>query len=200
MAVDFPQFGLPTGLSGGSDTWDNGLAGELLSADYFGTVEPISGSLSVALDGLTVSASATVSLAATLGASLDDLTLASAAALEQVAIEVPWDGGSGHVEARDRLRRAQRDELRSAVETAFRRVFGNDEEAETEYVETAASPENAPVSRAAVVDYVEAELALNGLRSTLGDIEATLIAYERQRTEAAALLAEEEAIVMLLVA
>ena len=197
MAVDFPQFGLPTGLSGGSDKWDDGLAGELLSADYFGTVEPISGSLSVALDGLTVSASATVSLAATLGASLDDLTLASAAALEQVAIEVPWDGGSGHVEARDRLRRAQRDELRSAVETAFRRVFGNDEEAETEYV---AEPDLQPVKRAAVVDYVEAELALNGLRSTLGDIEATLIAYERQRTEAAALLAEEEAIVMLLVA
>lgn len=197
MAVDFPQFGLPTGLSGGSDTWDNGLAGELLSADYFGTVEPISGSLSVALDGLTVSASATVSLAATLGASLDDLTLASAAALEQVAIEVPWDGGSGHVEARDRLRRAQRDELRSAVETAFRRVFGDDEEAETEYVE---APAESPVSRAAVVDYVEAELALNGLRSTLGDIEATLIAYERQRMKSAALLAEEEAIVMLLVA
>jgi len=197
MAVDFPQFGLPAGLSGGSDTWDNGLAGELLSADYFGTVEPISGSLSVALDGLTVSASATVSLAATLGASLDDLTLASAAALEQVAIEVPWDGGSGHVEARDRLRRAQRDELRSAVETAFRRVFGDDEEAETEYV---AEPDLQPVKRAAVVDYVEAELALNGLRSSLDDIEATLIAYERQRTEAAALLAEEEAIVMLLVA
>lgn len=197
MAVDFPQFGLPTGLSGGADKWDDGLAGELLSADYFGTAAPIAGSVSVALDGLAVSASATVSLAATLGASLDDVALASVAALEQAVIEVPWDGGSGYVEARDRLRRAQRDELRSAVETAFRRVFGDDEEAETEYVE---APAELPQSRAAVVDYVEAELALNGLRSTLDDIEATLIAYQRQRIEAAALLAEEEAIVMLLLA
>jgi len=85
MAVDFPQFGLPTGLSGGSDTWDNGLAGELLSADYFGTAAPIAGSVSVALGGLTVSASGTVGIAAALGVALDDLTSASDATIQEPA-------------------------------------------------------------------------------------------------------------------
>jgi len=35
MAVKQPQFDLRRGLSGGADVWDAGLAGELLSADYF---------------------------------------------------------------------------------------------------------------------------------------------------------------------
>jgi len=35
MAVKLPNTDRPSGLSGGSDTWDNGLAGVLLSADYF---------------------------------------------------------------------------------------------------------------------------------------------------------------------
>lgn len=35
MAVGFPQFDSRQGGSGGSDVWDNGLAGELLSADFF---------------------------------------------------------------------------------------------------------------------------------------------------------------------
>lgn len=35
MSVPLPQADLPRGLSGGSDTWDNGLAGAILLADYF---------------------------------------------------------------------------------------------------------------------------------------------------------------------
>ena len=38
MTVPFPNIGVPVGLSGGSDTWDNGLAGELLLADFFDPV------------------------------------------------------------------------------------------------------------------------------------------------------------------
>ena len=37
MAVGFPQFDARYGGSGGSDVWDNGLAGELLLADFFDT-------------------------------------------------------------------------------------------------------------------------------------------------------------------
>lgn len=40
MAAPFPQFDLRPGISGGADVWDNGLAGELLSADYFGGPVP----------------------------------------------------------------------------------------------------------------------------------------------------------------
>ena len=36
MAIDYPQFELPRGLSGGADLWDDdGAAGQLLRADYF---------------------------------------------------------------------------------------------------------------------------------------------------------------------
>lgn len=35
MAVLVPQFDKRPGLSGGADAWDDGLAGILLSADYF---------------------------------------------------------------------------------------------------------------------------------------------------------------------
>lgn len=35
MAVGFPQIDLRPGLSGGSDTWDNDVGGELLLVDYF---------------------------------------------------------------------------------------------------------------------------------------------------------------------
>lgn len=107
-------------------------------------------------------------------------------------------GGYGHREARERTRRVYRDELRSTVETAVSRVFGDDETAIAEYV---AEPAPAPLQRAAVVDFVQTELALNGLRATLGDIENALAAYEMQRLEAIqAARIEEEAIVMLLLA
>ena len=33
--VDFPQHDRPSGLSGARDSWDEGLAGELLGNDYF---------------------------------------------------------------------------------------------------------------------------------------------------------------------
>ena len=35
MAVIRPEADRPAGLSGGADAWDDGLAGGLLSADYF---------------------------------------------------------------------------------------------------------------------------------------------------------------------
>ena len=35
MAISYPRFDLRPGLSGGSDSWDDGLAGQLLTADYF---------------------------------------------------------------------------------------------------------------------------------------------------------------------
>lgn len=38
MAISNPQFDLPLGISGGADVWDDGLAGILLSADYFDAV------------------------------------------------------------------------------------------------------------------------------------------------------------------
>lgn len=44
MAVSFPQFDRRPDLSGGSDAWDDGLAGQLLTADYF---EVASGSTSL---------------------------------------------------------------------------------------------------------------------------------------------------------
>ena len=35
MAVGFPQIDLRPGLSGGSDSWEDGVGGEILSVDYF---------------------------------------------------------------------------------------------------------------------------------------------------------------------
>ena len=35
MAIPFPQTEVPRDLSGGADAWDDGLAGQILSADYF---------------------------------------------------------------------------------------------------------------------------------------------------------------------
>ena len=36
MAIDYPQFELPRGLSGGADLWDDdGAAGQILRADFF---------------------------------------------------------------------------------------------------------------------------------------------------------------------
>lgn len=105
-------------------------------------------------------------------------------------------GGYGHRGDRERKRRVYRNELRSTVETAFSRVFGEDEAAIAEYV---AEPKPAPLQRAAVVDFVQAELALNGLRATLGDINTALRAYEMQRFEAIeAARIEEDAIDVLL--
>lgn len=42
MAVQQPQY--DNNISGGSDTWDNGLAGEIITADYFDAAPPPSGS------------------------------------------------------------------------------------------------------------------------------------------------------------
>ena len=41
MAIDFPQY--DNDLSGGADLWDEGLAGVLLTADYFTQAAPPSG-------------------------------------------------------------------------------------------------------------------------------------------------------------
>ena len=46
MAVRNPQFDLPQGVSGGSDLWDEGLAGVLLTADYFETISVVSYTIS----------------------------------------------------------------------------------------------------------------------------------------------------------
>lgn len=35
MTIPSPQRDLPRSLSGGADVWDNGLAGQLLSDDFF---------------------------------------------------------------------------------------------------------------------------------------------------------------------
>lgn len=40
MAVSFPQTDSPRDLSGGADAWDDGLAGQILSADYFAVSQP----------------------------------------------------------------------------------------------------------------------------------------------------------------
>lgn len=46
MAIQDPQFDLPQGISGGSDLWDAGLAGVLLTADYFETISVVSYTIS----------------------------------------------------------------------------------------------------------------------------------------------------------
>lgn len=38
MAVRNPQFDLPHDISGGADLWDDGLAGQLITADYFTSI------------------------------------------------------------------------------------------------------------------------------------------------------------------
>lgn len=50
MAEPWPQTDKPLGLSGGADAWDDGLAGALLSADYFGVSAP-SGNLNATESG-----------------------------------------------------------------------------------------------------------------------------------------------------
>ena len=40
MTIRGPQYDLPIGVSGASDLWDDGLAGEILSADYFSVPSP----------------------------------------------------------------------------------------------------------------------------------------------------------------
>ena len=41
MAIDYPQFELPRGLSGGADLWDDdGAAAQILLADYFTQAPP----------------------------------------------------------------------------------------------------------------------------------------------------------------
>jgi hypothetical protein len=42
MADALPQVDLPRGITGASDLWDNGAAGAVLSAGYFGSPTPAS--------------------------------------------------------------------------------------------------------------------------------------------------------------
>ena len=54
MALNLPQIDLPLGLSGGADVWDEGVAGIILSADYFADAAPpadITGSLAATETG-----------------------------------------------------------------------------------------------------------------------------------------------------
>ena len=38
MALNFPQADLPSRLRGGADAWDDGVAGLILSEDFFASV------------------------------------------------------------------------------------------------------------------------------------------------------------------
>jgi hypothetical protein len=98
VAIRFPQHDLPHGLgnrlSGASDTWDNELGGDLVTADFF---EPAAGAvtatLAVTLADATLASTATVTPAAgavtaTLAATLADATLASTATVTPAAAAV----------------------------------------------------------------------------------------------------------------
>lgn len=100
--LKFPQHDLPVRLSGGSDTWDNDLAGAILTDEYFPDAIK-SGSLSVTLPGLSVSATATLSsapsaLTGTLAATLPTLAISAAAGLRingVLGATLPSLNGSG---------------------------------------------------------------------------------------------------------
>lgn len=53
MTISDPQYDLPINISGGADIWDEGLAGTILTADYFDAATPpsVSGSHLSAWDG-----------------------------------------------------------------------------------------------------------------------------------------------------
>lgn len=78
MAIDYPQFELPRGLSGGADLWDDdGAAGQILRADYF-TQAPTPKTLATSLGAaVALARNATASLGSvvradrTVGAAVD---------------------------------------------------------------------------------------------------------------------------------
>lgn len=48
--IENPQFDRPSNFNGASDSWDNGLAGQILTAEYF--EETITGRIKVFLSGV----------------------------------------------------------------------------------------------------------------------------------------------------
>ena len=47
MAVSSPQSDSPRDLSGGADAWDQGVAGKILSSDFFDSASPTQTNLKV---------------------------------------------------------------------------------------------------------------------------------------------------------
>ena len=47
MAVPYPQRDITRDLSGGADAWDEGVAGQILSSDFFASASPTQTNLKV---------------------------------------------------------------------------------------------------------------------------------------------------------
>ena len=47
MAISSPQSDSPRDLSGGADAWDQGVAGKILSSDFFDSASPTQTNLKV---------------------------------------------------------------------------------------------------------------------------------------------------------